>query len=51
MTIQNEYLYNYFGFLKHTNSYGIKYRMWNMINHKNLIWCKNMIYIKQIKHN
>ena len=42
---------SYFGFLKHTNSYGIKYRMWNMINHKNLIWCKNMIYIKQIKHN
>lgn len=41
---------SYFGFMRHTNSYGIRWKAWRQMNHKNLVYCKNMKVIKQLKH-
>lgn len=39
---------SYFGFVVHTNSYAIRYRMWNLMKHKDIIYCSKMKVIKQI---
>lgn len=39
---------SYFGFMRHTNSYGIRWKAWRQMGHKNLVYCKNMKVIKQL---
>lgn len=39
---------SYFGFMRHTNSYGIRWKAWRQMCHKNLVYCKNMKVIKQL---
>lgn len=40
---------SYFGFMRHTDSYGIRWKAWRNMRHKDKLYCKNMKVIKLLK--